>query len=401
MHMPWSFSTLPGRGPLLVLALLGFHASVAWGEDGARKSPPGLYCHDGLLMKDGKPYRGIGANDFALFSRILANPRDTAPLDNLKALKRAGVPWVRFMGCGFWPVDQKLYRADKAAYFRRFDQVVRAAEECGIGLIPSLFWNFATVADVAGEPMDQFGNPRSQTTAFIRRYTTEVVGRYQDSPAIWGWEFGNECNLAADLPNASSHRPPIVPALGTPRERSGRDELHFEQLRTAFDVFGRTVRQIDKHRILVTGNSIPRASAYHNLRDHNWTLDSEAQFGEILLRDNPDPFDVICIHLYPERKGIYPGGARTVDEAMALATKYALRAGKPLLIGEFGVARELGPPPRQRAVFEEFLRAIAKNRVSLAAFWVFDYRPQDDCNVDFHNDRSYMIDLVSQANRQP
>ena len=70
-------------------------------------------------------------------------------------------------------------------------------------------------------------------------------------------------------------------------------------------------------------------------------------------------------------------------------------------MGEFGAARELGPPSRQRAVFEEFLGAIVSHRVPLAAFWVFDYKPQDDCNVDFRNDRAYMIDLASQANRKP
>jgi hypothetical protein len=401
LNTPRTFNALLRSGAIVALVLLGVDGTTAGGHDAALGNTPGLYCQNGVLLKDGRPYRGVGANDFALFSRLLANPADATPLENLKALKRAGIPWVRFMACGFWPSNQRLYREDKAAYFQRLDQVVRAAEQCGMGLIPSLFWNLATVPDVAGEPMDQLGNPQSKTIAAIRRYTEEVVGRYRNSPAIWGWEFGNECNLAADLPNASSHRPPIVPALGTPRERSGRDELHFSQLHTAFEVFGHTVRQIDRRRILVTGNSIPRASAYHNVLDHSWTLDSEEQFGEMLLRDNPDPFDVICIHLYPEPKGIYPGGAHTIDEATALAVKYAARAGKPLLIGEFGAARELGPPSRQRAVFEEFLGAIVRQRVPLAAFWVFDYKPQDDCNVDFRNDRAYMIDLASQANRQP
>ena len=44
----------------------------------------------------------------------------------------------------------------------------------------------------------------------MRTYIREVVSRYVNSPAIWGWEFGNEYNLPADLPNAADHRPPIV-----------------------------------------------------------------------------------------------------------------------------------------------------------------------------------------------
>ena len=44
-------------------------------------------------------------------------------------------------------MDNDLYLKDKEAYFRRLDSVVRAAEEQGIGLIPSLFWNLATVPE--------------------------------------------------------------------------------------------------------------------------------------------------------------------------------------------------------------------------------------------------------------
>ena len=70
-----------------------------------------------------------------------------------------------------------------------------------------------------------------------------------------------------------------------------------------------------------------------------------------------------------------------------------------MVLGEFGVQRQLGTPAQQRAIFAEFLQAIAKHRVPLAAFWVFDLDSQEkDCNVSFHNDRSYMIEMASEAN---
>lgn len=47
-----------------------------------------LYVEAGTLMKDGRPYRGIGANYFDLFSRTLHNPRDTSSLDGLRELSR-------------------------------------------------------------------------------------------------------------------------------------------------------------------------------------------------------------------------------------------------------------------------------------------------------------------------
>jgi hypothetical protein len=388
--------TLGGFAALICLAVVGAAAGRA---ETATAPPPGLYVRDGVLMKDGRPYRGVGVNYFSLFSRLIKDPADTSSLANLKALSQAGIPFVRFMCGGFWPAEQKLYLQDREEYFRRLDQVVRCAEANRIGLVPSLFWYFATVPDAVGEPLDQLGNPQSKSIALIRRYTSEVVERYKDSPAIWGWEFGNEYNLDADLPNHPTHRPPVVPQLGTPKERTERDELKFPQIRTAFVAFAETARKFDPTRIIVSGNAIPRPSAWHNVREKTWTADTEAQFGEVLLRDNPDPINTICVHVYRDAKGVYPGGAKSIDEVIGLAAKHAARAGKPLFLGEFGAQRQLGPREKQQAVFEEFLGAIEKHRVPLAAFWVFDYDGQDkDWNVSFNSDRSFMIDLVSQLN---
>ncbi len=193
--------------------------------------PPGLSVKGKVLWHGGKPYRGIGANYFSLFSRMLANGDDKSGLQNLKKLSQAGIPFVRFMCGGFWPVDQKLYLENKAEYFRRLDRVIQGAEENRIGLIPSLFWNVATVPDLMGEPLDQLDNPHSKSIAFIKNYTAEIVARYQHSPAIWGWEFGNEWNLGADLPNAAEQRPAVWPQLGTPATRSTRDEMKGAWLR--------------------------------------------------------------------------------------------------------------------------------------------------------------------------
>jgi len=369
---------------------------------GAGASPrpqPGLSVRDGVLVKDGRPYRGIGANCFSLFYRALKDPADTSYRERLAELSKAGIPFVRFMCGGFWPVDQKLYLESREEFFRRLDDVVKAAEENRVGLIPSLFWHISTVSDLAGEPLDQLGNADSRSIAHIRRATEEVVRRYRDSPAIWGWEFGNEYNLACDLPNASKHRPDCWPRLGTPKERTERDELKFASLRVAFVEFAKAVRGIDKVRFITSGNAMPRPSAHHNVTEKSWKTDTEEQFGDILRRDNPDPMDVISVHQYHDRKGVYVGGAKTIGDAVGLAMRHSEKARKPLFLGEFGAERQLGPREKQEAVFREFLDAIERHGVPLAAFWVFDLPPQkDDWNVDFTNDRAWMIERVAQAN---
>jgi hypothetical protein len=84
-----------------------------------------------------------------------------------------------------------------------------------------------------------------------------------------------------------------------------------------------------------------------------------------------------------------------------LASSVSAQAGKPLFIGEFGAPRQAGSRAEQETVFRELLAAIARHRVPLAAFWVFDLESQDkDWNINFHNDRAYQIRLVSEFNRR-
>jgi hypothetical protein len=362
--------------------------------------PKGLYVEHGTLMRARHPYRGIGANYFDLFYRLLRNPNDSSSLTNLRRLAQHGIPFVRFMCGGYWPSEQSLYLKKPAEFFARLDWVVDAAERCGMGLIPSLFWNVSTVPDLMGEPMQAYGDPKSRTNAYIRRFTQQVVTRYRSSEAIWGWEFGNEYNLVADLPNASEYRPPVAPNLGTPTSRSARDELHWNDIQVALHTFATTVRRYDPQRILLTGNAVPRPSAYHNLHDHTWQLDTVSQFETILQRDNPSPIDTLCVHLYPDPKNIYPGGAKSLQEVVGLLKEVAKKTGKPLVIEEFGVSRQEGTLAQQRAQFQVFLDAFSRYNVPLAAFWVFDFAAQDaDWNVTFDNDRAFMLQMVSELNR--
>ena len=248
---------------------------------------------DGVLLQGGTPYRGIGVNYFDAFARTLKDHKDTSYDAGFRVLAENRIPFARFMCTGFWPAEMELYVKDKAKYFELLDGVVHAAQKHGVGLIPSLFWYIPTVPDLVHESCDQWGNPNSKTHEFMRTYTREVVTRYLDSPAIWGWEFGNEFDLSADLPNAKEHLPPVVPQLGTAQTRSDRDILTHEMVRTAFREFAKEIRKYDRTRMICTGNSIPRPSAWHQMREGTWTKDSPEQYAQVLAEDNPDPVDTI------------------------------------------------------------------------------------------------------------
>ena len=139
------------------------------------------------------------------------------------------------------------------------DQVVKCAETNHIGLIPSLFWHLGTVAELMGEEPSRLGDPNSKSIAYIKQYTTEMVQRYNGSPAIWGWEFGNEANLGVDLPRRSGREAPAEDRSEAPPVR-----LATAQLRNAYMAFARAVRRIDPWRTIDSGTSIPRPAGWHN-----------------------------------------------------------------------------------------------------------------------------------------
>jgi hypothetical protein len=340
----------------------------------------------GVLLKTGAPYRGIGVNYFDAFARTLKDHNDTSYEAGFRVLAENRIPFARFMCTGFWPAEMRLYVEDKAKYFELLDGVVQAAQKNGIGLIPSLFWYLPTVPDLMHESCDQWGNPGSRTHEFMRAYTREVVTRYLDSPAIWGWEFGNEYNLAADLPNAKEHLPAIVPQLGTPQSRSDRDILTHEMVRTAFREFAKEVRKVDRTRMICTGNSVPRPSAWHQMHEGTWTKDSPEQFAQMLAGDNPDPTDTISIHVYDP-----------VADRLAEAVRAEKKGNKPLFVGEFGVQ---GDNPEVRQQFQVLLGLIEQMEVPLAAVWVFDYQGQTDRSVTADNGRSYQLKAIAEADQR-
>ncbi len=354
-------------------------------------SSPGLSVDiKGELRLHDAPFHGIGVNYYDAFTRTLGSANRTNYDAGFRELAARGIPFVRFSAGGFWPRDWGLYQTNRAEYFARLDGVFRSAEHYGIGLIPSCFWNPGTVPDLVGEPGNSWGNPASRTVAFMRTYTRELVTRYRRSPAIWGWEFGNEYNLGADLPNAAGHRPPVVPELGTPAHRTELDDLTHASMRMALREFAREVRKYDSNRIIVSGNAFPRISAWHQMTEKSWKPDSSSEFAEMLAADNPKPINTLSVRGYD----------LTTDIArLPAAMKVAQATKQPLFVGEFGVP---GPPsPKAKATFAAILDAIETNHVALSALWVFDFDDQaKDWSVTTSNDRSWQLDAIEQANRK-
>ncbi|MEN8202846.1 MAG: cellulase family glycosylhydrolase [Bacteroidota bacterium] len=370
---------------------------------GQNAYPPGLYVEDGMIKKEGRDFYGIGVNYYDLFNRNLSamageGPVDTTYLEGLRKLSEAGIPYVRFSTGMYWPVEWKnTYVQNRHLYFEQLDKVIEAAEQYNIGLIPSLVWYPMTIPDLNGEHMDQYGNDDSKTIAFIRTYTRELVQRYKDSPAIWGWEFGNEMNLYADKRDEQDpfH---VDPELGTPDSRDPvRDYMKGEYMVNAYKEFAKEVRLYDQTRPILSGNQHPRPYAWHNAYATQRIMDSEAQYKEMVQRDNPDPMNTITIRgyyggVYPEK----PLGIDDYDELVEKLMEWSAEFGKPLFIGEFG---ENENAENTKQIFEERINTIVSHRVQLSAAWVYDLSWMTEWNITFENSRSYMLDRIIEANQ--
>jgi len=368
----------------------------------------GLTLKDGKLYKNGKIYLGIGVNYCDLFQELLDYPDSKRTLDGLRYLSRKKIPFVRFWACGFWPSSWQLYFEDKTEWFRRLDIVIATAEENGIGLIPSLFWRPSTYPDLFDEYAKDWAEPNSKTRQFMATYIGEVVTRYKNSPAIWAWEFGNEMNLEADLPNAMDLLGKKIPHLGVNLEKDERNILTYKMVRAAYIAFAQEVHKYDTYRIIITGNSLPRASAYHiamKLKP-TWGDDNAEQAFKAFKWFNPEAF-VPSIHFYGKHEDNeikYAGAVGTVA-VLKKVKEFTNKINKPLFVGEF--AGGTGKPGEY--TLEEFtqnqkriLSTILDQNIDLSAYWVFDYTPQRKSVglVRKDNNYSWVLDQIAEYNKR-
>lgn len=378
-----------------------------YSANGYGENIPGLNVENGKLMAGGREARFIGINYFDAFTRMLSYAREresseireTSYQEGFQILAESGIPFVRFNCGGFYPVDWKLYLENPQAYFQLLDEFVVQAQKNKLGLIPSLFWSFFTVPNIVDEPLSAWGNPQSKTIAFMRKYTAEVVGRYKNSPAIWGWEFGNEYSLDADIPRENwTVAKWYESRYGMPDKPRPGDSLTSEDVRSAFREFAKAVRAIDGHRAIFTGDATPRSSAYHLQKTGAWGKDSRDQWIEALKASNPDPIDTLSIHFYPFHEGGGTGLAgKPFVETLEACLEASRKSGKPLWVGEFA-GDDIPDVEKREQQFRQVLDLLVREKVPLSAVWVFDLPAQPHNNIA--KDRREKLRMLAEANRK-
>ena len=267
----------------------GLHVDLSSTTDSGRPVP--------VLSLGRKPYRATGVNCYDLFNgTVIYDDKDSAfrfdpshAYATLDRLKAEGVPIVRF-NCGMY-YDTELPAVIEYGeqYFATLKKIAEYAETCRIGLIPSLFWHFAAVPRYFGEPCRSWGRDTSRTLEFMKTYTRRVVETLQGCKSIFAWEFGNEFNLEADLPNWQE-----IYKTDDPDNCLTADDVQY-----AYETFVQTVRAVDTTgRLICSGNAALRPSQYHQYVEHSWTADTPQQYAEITRKLNPDGMRSVSEHIY-------------------------------------------------------------------------------------------------------
>jgi len=207
------------------------------------------------------------------------------------------------------------------------DRTVERARAHGIKLILPLcnYWNayggarqwllWHGVADA------REGDPRFFTDERVRQSFTShvqrIAGRYRDDDTVLAWELMNE--------------PRGAPA----------DWVRFA---------ARAVKQAAPRHLISLGD----------------------EGGEHL---DCDELDLASCHFYPQKYGVRGGDeARAGVDWIAAHARAAARAGKPLVVGEFGIARDGLDPDARLAAYRAWLDAAASTEaVAGIGPWLFAY----------------------------
>lgn len=365
----------------------------------AEASGPGLSVQEGTLMLRGQPYRGMGINYVQCFWDMLKNPENRDFVEGFRILRADyQIPFIRFAASPFHGSDWKLYAENPNEYFRRLDLIVREAEKQHLGLIPSLFWWRNAVGDWCQEPLGEMGNPQSKTRAFYRKYAAEIVRRYQNSPAIWGWEIGNEYMLGADLPKLN-HLPP--PRDGSKEPRTAADKLTRPMILDLYQDLHKTIREIDPHRLIVAGDAMPRSASWNHRHRDAEGLDTRQQWLELFTAETPEVFSAASIHFYPEQDGKYFKHEKvSMEELLKVVVQEAHRHGRVVWCGEFGA---VASGPQERQMVERMLHTLKENGVELSALWNFNLPGktfQKGIDVTPSNERAWMLAEIQKFNQE-
>lgn len=309
---------------------------------------------DLTLRRDGVRFRNIGLNLPGALTRIYTAGSDNvcpytpgaeqdAMIATCVALK---VKVIRVKPFPYWPswwtagvnagkTVAAATAADREAHYLLVDAFIAKCRAAGIGVILNLFFRHATPSDLCGQQVRAgWLVPGSATRNFVQAITQEVVTRYLDEEAVYGYEWSNEVNHRNDASDATAPTatwPVRNTNRGTRASYSAAgDMFNGSDLSEVVAWWYGIVRAIDNQRIVLTGNgpnsySQPGGSAGISSPLKPWHLEQ--------VRDNPT--NCGSIHWYGN-VGYGSASFRGLNAILTGVRHWQNQAGRAFLLGEFG-----------------------------------------------------------------
>ncbi|MBR2617562.1 MAG: hypothetical protein IKC56_04975 [Clostridia bacterium] len=168
-------------------------------------------------------------------------------------------------------------KAEEAIYVMH--RIFNKAASLGIGLIPSVFWTHNQYKLFPGETLeDCLINTDSESFKFTQWYQDLLLENFNDHPALFMWEQGNEWNLAVDHSEDGLTSDVLI---------RGR-KIWAEQIAAA---------NVGYNRVIGSGDAVLRGSQYNLRHGGGWAHDTHLQHTKVLEELNPG-ITAVSSHIY-------------------------------------------------------------------------------------------------------
>jgi len=315
-----------------------------------------LSIQEGKYYLDGKPFAEISFNKFDLFwslwdEAVKGNElNDTNPVVKrqqkaLSDLSKAGFKTIRFFGAVHetkFRFFKKVYLDDansEKIYYKALDKAIELLEKNNLRAVFSLGCAVFIEEEADEHLRELVSNPASESRKLLYNYIDDIVSRYKKSKAILMWEVTNELTLFWDV------QPGTLISNGKRRPTMDAGIQFYK------DVVAR-IKKKDPIRLVNSGGSILRESAYNLNVNKKWGLDTYSQQLEMYrkMHDNTG-LGVLDIHYYTSSNPGYFLKDENSDEKFILDLPVFMKIAQsihlPLYIGEYGAL----PKPETDKVF--------------------------------------------------
>ena len=369
-----------------------------------------LHNENGLLFKDGQPFRHIGVNGYELFFKYGQGYDTNPPIwkRGLDLIASYNIKVCRTILLGpevhHWPA----YFLDPTAYKTKIQAFLDYAASMDVQIVATLCPNWQALPDRFNERMQDWLNPASATRVQFQNVITDIVTAFKDHPAVGAWEMGNEWNTELDYRQSYNGDLDGLPKVGTYTRASYQhpeDSYTTERYLAALNAFISAVKAIDmSNRLLMTGNNLADPYGYGMNR-------AAAR----VLVESPTNINTLDFHGYIN-PSLTPGrfwapDSRGMESVLRYWTHRAYQRGQVFVLGEFGVDADstyTALNQDHRAIFEKMIKAIELSHTPLSMAWtvhdpaVFaaDNRVQTTINWCMWpgSNKEFQLALIKEAN---